>query len=96
MDRNAGLYIVPRCLVLADLSGDGDHRLVLTDIKLENGEKSRLKVYKGTVLVADQTLPDIPSSVISFYSDNSDFKVPGEKSSTSYAKPHSPHNPVSS
>ncbi|KAK9679844.1 Ciliary BBSome complex subunit 1 [Popillia japonica] len=76
IDRSASLTTLPKNLVLADVCGDGEYRLVLTDLKLENNEKSRLKVYKGTVLTSDQTLPDIPSSIISFYTSNYDSKIP--------------------
>ncbi|RZC38478.1 BBS1 and/or ACBP domain containing protein [Asbolus verrucosus] len=75
-DRSAGLTTFARNAILADISGDGDHRLVLTDIKLQSDKRSRLKVYKGTLLTSDQVLPDIPSSVISFYTDDLEPKVP--------------------
>lgn len=61
---------------MADVSGDGDFKLVLTDIKLEADKRSRLKVYKGTFLTSDQVLPDVPSSVISFYTDELEPRVP--------------------
>ncbi|KAI4461307.1 bardet-biedl syndrome 1 protein [Holotrichia oblita] len=76
IDRSASLTTFSKNLVLADVCGDGEYRLVLTDLKLENNEKSRLKIYKGTVLTSDQTLPDIPSSIISFYTSNYDSKIP--------------------
>lgn len=76
-DRSAGLTTLPRNLVLSDVSGDGDFRLVLVDLKLENNVKSKLKIYKGTAQIADQILPDIPSGIISFYSENVDRSVPG-------------------
>ncbi|GJQ85344.1 hypothetical protein Trydic_g12650 [Trypoxylus dichotomus] len=75
-DRSASLTTLPRNLVLADVSGDGEYRLVLIDLKLGTTERSRLKVYKGTVLITDQTLPDIPSSIVSFYASSYDTKIP--------------------
>lgn len=77
-DRSSNLTVLPRNLVLADVSSDGDHRLVLTDLKIETEHKSRLKVYRGTVLTSDQTLPDLPSGVISFYTDEIEPKIPGK------------------
>lgn len=67
---------LPRNIVLSDVTGDGDHRLVLADIKF-NDTRSRLKVYKGTVLVSDQTLPDIPSGLITFWTESTEPKIPG-------------------
>lgn len=78
MDRSAGLQTLPGALVLADLAGDGDHRLVLADLCLKPDARSRLKVYRGTVLASDQILPDIPSCLISFYTDSSEQRIPGE------------------
>ncbi|XP_068898520.1 Bardet-Biedl syndrome 1 protein [Tenebrio molitor] len=75
-DRSAGLVTFARSAVLADVSGDGDFRLVLADVKLQPDKRSRLKVYKGTLLTSDQVLPDIPSSLISFHTDNLDVRVP--------------------
>lgn len=63
--------------MLADLAGDGDHRLVLADLCLKTDARSRLKVYRGTVLASDQVLSDIPSCLISFYTDSSEQKIPG-------------------
>ncbi|XP_022916121.1 BBSome complex member BBS1 [Onthophagus taurus] len=76
LDRSAGLTTLPRSLVLADVTGDGDHKLVLTDLKFASNERSRLKVYKGTLLTTDQTLPETPSSLITFYTNSYDSKIP--------------------
>ncbi|XP_065155693.1 Bardet-Biedl syndrome 1 protein homolog isoform X2 [Atheta coriaria] len=75
-DHSAGLATLPQGAILADIAGDGEHRLALLDIKLGKDSRSRLKVYKGTLLTADQTLPDVPSGIISFYTDPSDNKYP--------------------
>ncbi|XP_017775574.1 PREDICTED: Bardet-Biedl syndrome 1 protein [Nicrophorus vespilloides] len=75
-DRGAGLQVLLNGAVLADVAGDGDHRLVVADVKLQPDTRSRLKVYRGTLLTSDQTLPDIPSAVITFYPDNLEPKVP--------------------
>lgn len=78
-DRSAGLTTFPRNVVFADITGSGDYHLVLTDLKLENDTKSRLKVYKGTMLSSDQPLPNVPSCVISFYADQLEPRIPGTK-----------------
>ncbi|KAK4876426.1 hypothetical protein RN001_012848 [Aquatica leii] len=75
-DRSADLTIFPKNLVLSDISGDGEYRLVLVDVKFGEGVYARLKVYKGTVLVSDQALPDVPSALISFYVDTIEPRVP--------------------
>lgn len=75
-DRNAGLTTIPRSLVLADIAGDGDYRLVLTDLSMEDC-KSRLKMYKGTALYSDQPLPDTACGIISFYTDILEPRIPG-------------------
>lgn len=77
-DQNADLTTLPNNLVLAGTNGDGEHRLVLSDLNLKGEFSARLKVYKGTVLSSDQALPDIPSGIISFYVDNLQPKLPGE------------------
>ena len=46
-DPLAAIYTFSSCLVLSDLTGDGDHRLVLAD--LGTGDfNMKLRVYKGT------------------------------------------------
>lgn len=76
-DRSANLNVLPRSIALADISDDRDFRLVLADIKIGRDVRSRLKVYKGTLLISDQILPEVPSGVISFYMDYLEPKVPG-------------------
>lgn len=75
-DRSAGLNTFARNAILADVCGDGDFRLVLTDVRFESDKRSRLKVYKGTLLTSDQVLPDIPSSLISFYTEDLEPRIP--------------------
>uniref|UniRef100_A0AAR5QFK4 Bardet-Biedl syndrome 1 N-terminal domain-containing protein n=1 Tax=Dendroctonus ponderosae TaxID=77166 RepID=A0AAR5QFK4_DENPD len=75
-DRSAGLTTLPGNMVLADVAGTGDYHLVLTDLKFNQDTKCRLKVYKGTLLVSDQPLPDIPSSVVGFYADQLEPRIP--------------------
>ncbi|KAB0795298.1 hypothetical protein PPYR_12137 [Photinus pyralis] len=75
-DRSADLTTLPKHLLLANICGDGDYRLVLVDAKFGDDISARLKVYKGTVLCSDQSLPDVPSALISFYVDGIEPRTP--------------------
>ncbi|XP_030761918.1 Bardet-Biedl syndrome 1 protein homolog [Sitophilus oryzae] len=75
-DRGAGLTTLPRNAILTDIVGNGDYHLVITDLKLDNDTKSRLKVYKGTLMTHDQALSNTPNSVISFYADLNEPRIP--------------------
>ncbi|XP_050310813.1 Bardet-Biedl syndrome 1 protein homolog [Anthonomus grandis grandis] len=75
-DRGADLFTLPRNAILTDVSGSGDFHLVITDLKLDKETKSRLKVYKGTMLISDQALPNMPCSVVSFYGDYMEPRIP--------------------
>ncbi|CAH0556153.1 unnamed protein product, partial [Brassicogethes aeneus] len=75
-NRSAGLTTLPGNAILVDVVGDGDYRLIITDLKLEKDVKSRLKTYKGTLLTSDQILQDIPSSVVSFFTDEIEPRIP--------------------
>ena len=48
---------------LADLAGDGDGCLVTAD------SDCRLRVFKGTNLVSDHALLDVPVAMCTFYTD---------------------------
>lgn len=62
---------------MCDLKNDNYYKLITAEIPTDiHNEKSRLKVYKGTTLVNDQGLPNIPSAVVSFYIDEYEPKVP--------------------
>lgn len=79
LDRSAGLNTLPKNAILSNVAGDGENRLVITDLKLKKDMKCRLKVYKGTVVTTDTALPDVPSSIISFYHDRLNPRTPGKK-----------------
>lgn len=68
-DPLAGLYTFPTCMALADLNGDGDHKLIIAD--LGTGKYNmKLKVYKGVTLLAENALVDLPTSVSTFFMDH--------------------------
>ncbi|XP_045475110.1 Bardet-Biedl syndrome 1 protein homolog [Harmonia axyridis] len=76
LDRSAGLNTLPKNAILSNVAGDGENRLVITDLKLKKDSKCRLKVYKGTMVTTDTVLPDVPSSIISFYHDRLNPRTP--------------------
>ncbi|XP_074028565.1 Bardet-Biedl syndrome 1 isoform X1 [Leptinotarsa decemlineata] len=73
--QNADLTTLPGNAILTDVLGDGNYNLVITDIKFNGRNRSKMKIYKGT-LVIDLSLPDIPNSLISFYTDQLEPKIP--------------------
>ncbi|XP_063232588.1 Bardet-Biedl syndrome 1 protein homolog [Bacillus rossius redtenbacheri] len=74
-DDRANIYTFSSCVALADLSADGDHRLVVADLGTGSADV-KLKVYKGTCLVTELTLLEVPNSVAAFYMDLSEPRVP--------------------
>jgi len=75
-DPVAGLYTFSSCIALADLNGDGDHKLVIAD--LGTGQYSmKLKVLKGTAITQETTLLDLPTGVVSVYMDLAEPRTPG-------------------
>lgn len=79
-EQNTILRTFPAYLTLVDLRNDDYFKLVIVEIpqSFKSDEKPKLKVYKGTTLVSEQTLPGIPSSLKSFYVDDNDPKLPGK------------------
>lgn len=71
-DRNSELLVLPRNILLLDVLGDDDYQLIVTDFS-----QNRLKVYKQ-VLISDITLSDVPNSLITFYTNHLEPKVPGK------------------
>lgn len=69
----------PAYLTLVDLKNDDYFELVLVEIpkSIKSDDKPKLKVYKGTKLISEQTLPGIPSSVKSLYVDDNEPRIPG-------------------
>ena len=64
---------------LCDLKNDNYYQLIIADLPILNLEsKSKLKVFKGTNLTTEQSLPGIPSAVESFFISEHEPKVPGK------------------
>jgi Bardet-Biedl syndrome 1 protein len=60
-DPLAGARAFSSCIELADITGDGNHKLLIADAN------KQLKVYSGTDLVAENALLDVPSAICCFY-----------------------------
>lgn len=74
-DPLATLYTFTSCMALADLNGDGDHKLIIAD--LGTGQYNmKLKVYKGTTLMSENTIIDLPTAVATFFMDHVEPRVP--------------------
>ncbi|ORC92042.1 putative Bardet-Biedl syndrome 1 protein [Trypanosoma theileri] len=65
-DHLAGLQCFSNCIVVADIKGNGDYKLVIAD-----GSR-RLKVFGGTSLVSQLQLLSVPSSITVFYAEGGD------------------------
>ncbi|XP_034049939.1 Bardet-Biedl syndrome 1 protein [Thalassophryne amazonica] len=74
-DPVAGLYTFSSCMDLADLSGDGDSRLVVGDLGT-GSSCMKLKVYRGTALMSENTLLDLPSGLVAFLMDLHEPRIP--------------------
>ncbi|XP_022078553.1 Bardet-Biedl syndrome 1 protein homolog [Acanthochromis polyacanthus] len=74
-DPVAGLYTFSSCVDLADLSGDGESRLVVGDLGL-GGSGMKLKVYRGTALMSESTLLDLPAGLVAFFMDLHEPRIP--------------------
>ncbi|XP_023347935.1 Bardet-Biedl syndrome 1 protein homolog, partial [Eurytemora carolleeae] len=74
-DPLAGIYTFSSCLALSDLGGDGDFRLVIAD--LGSGEfNMKLRVFKGTQQVTENTIIDLPTGVVTFHMDTNEPRIP--------------------
>ena len=74
-DPLSNIYTFSSCLALSDLTGDGDFRLVVAD--LGTGDfNMKLRVYKGTQLITENTLIDLPTGVVTFHMDTTHPPIP--------------------
>lgn len=74
-DPLATLYTFSSCMCLADLHGDGDYKLIVADLGTGT-YNMKLKVYKGTHLLSEHTIIDLPTGVVSFHMDTCDPRSP--------------------
>jgi Ciliary BBSome complex subunit 1 len=64
-DPLAGLKTVASCVRLTDLNGDGDTKLCVCDFS------KKLKVYKGTSLIVEYALLDVPVAMCAVFTERS-------------------------
>lgn len=69
-DPVAGLFSFPSCICVADLSGDGDHSLLVAC------SDRRLRVCKGTMRAGEHTLVDTPVACAVFHADERSPRMP--------------------
>ncbi|KAF2361456.1 Bardet-Biedl syndrome 1 N-terminal [Trinorchestia longiramus] len=74
-DPVAGLHTFSSCMALADLSADGEVKLIIADLG-SGSHNMKLKVYKGTQLSSENTLIDMPTGVITFHMDTTEPQLP--------------------
>ncbi|XP_042070556.1 Bardet-Biedl syndrome 1 protein isoform X3 [Haplochromis burtoni] len=74
-DPVAGIYTFSSCVDLADLSGDGENRLVVGDLG-SGSSGMKLKVYRGTALMSESTLLDLPAGLVAFFMDLHEPRIP--------------------
>lgn len=78
-DPVAGVNTLSCCMDLADLSGDGENCLVLADLGSTGTTGTtgmKLKVFRGTALVSESSLLDLPSGLVAFFMDLNEPRVP--------------------
>ena len=71
----ASLYTLTTCTALADLHADGDHKLIVADLGT-GSYNMKLKVYKGTNLMTESAIIDLPTAVCTFYMDTNEPRTP--------------------
>eukprot|EP00929_Paragymnodinium_shiwhaense_P120367 TRINITY_DN92299_c0_g1_i1.p1 TRINITY_DN92299_c0_g1~~TRINITY_DN92299_c0_g1_i1.p1 ORF type:complete len:598 (-),score=146.79 TRINITY_DN92299_c0_g1_i1:95-1888(-) len=69
-DPVAGICCFSGFMCLADLHADGDHRLIMVDLK------RRIRIYKGTTIQWEQKLLDVPCAVQCFYHEVATPPIP--------------------
>ena len=74
-DPVAGIRASSSCVALEDLNGDGENKLIIADAGTSPFDM-RLKVYKGTSLLANMQLIDLPSGICTFYIDTNEPMTP--------------------
>lgn len=74
-DPVANLYTFSSCIALADLHGDGENKLVVGDLGT-GSSNMKLKVYRGTGLMSENTLLDLPTGLVSFLMDQHEPRTP--------------------
>ena len=74
-DPLASIYTFSSCLALSDLTGDGDFKLVVADLG-SGASNMKLRVYKGTQMISENTIIDLPTGVVAFHMDQTEPLIP--------------------
>ncbi|XP_069116574.1 BBSome complex member BBS1-like [Argopecten irradians] len=74
-DPVASLYTLTQCVTLSDIQADGDWKLVIADLGTGSYDM-KLKVYKGTNLMSENAIIDLPTGVVTFYMDILEPRMP--------------------
>lgn len=74
-DPVASLYTFTQCITLSDIQADGDWKLIIADLG-SGSTNMKLKVYKGTDLISENTIIDLPTGVVTFYMDTHEPRTP--------------------
>uniref|UniRef100_A0A667YJI7 BBSome complex member BBS1 n=1 Tax=Myripristis murdjan TaxID=586833 RepID=A0A667YJI7_9TELE len=74
-DPVASLYTFSACMDLADLHGDAESKLVVGDLGTGTSGM-KLKVYRGTALVSESALLDLPTALAAFLMDLHEPRIP--------------------
>ncbi|KAK3092485.1 hypothetical protein FSP39_003456 [Pinctada imbricata] len=74
-DPVASLYTLTQCITLSDVQADGDWKLIIADLGTGTFDM-KLKVYKGTNLMSENTIIDLPTGVETFYMDTHEPRTP--------------------
>lgn len=69
-DPLSALKTVTSCVCMADLNGDGDTKLCIGDFD------KKLKIYRGTSLLIEHVLLNVPIAMCVIYRDNSTPRIP--------------------
>ncbi|XP_002732274.1 BBSome complex member BBS1-like [Saccoglossus kowalevskii] len=74
-DPVASLYTFTTCMALSDLNGDGENKLIIADLGTGSYDM-KLKVYKGTSLMSENAIIDLPTGVSTFFMDTNEPRTP--------------------
>jgi len=81
-DPVGNLNTFTQCKCFGDIHADGDLKLIVAHLGTGTNDM-KLKVYKGTSLIFENTLMDLPTGVVSFYMDQNHPRTPGSTYSLS-------------
>ncbi|KAK2589019.1 hypothetical protein KPH14_001862 [Odynerus spinipes] len=69
-EPSAKIHTLPGGLDMLDVTGDGEARLVSTDLGSVNANSAKIRVYKGSDQITEHNMVDAPCGVAGFYTEN--------------------------